>query len=363
MTRIAAGRLRAVMHAALAARGVTVEHAALVVDGLLGASLRGIDTHGVRLFPVYLAELDGGRARAQPTFTWAPAGSGGARLDAGGALGLVAGMLASRDAVARARGHGVAAVSVVNSNHFGAASTFTIEIANAGMIGICFSNADALIAPSAGARPLTGTNPLSIAARGDDDELYCLDMATSQVSYSQVKALLARGEPLPAGWALRADGSDALGARQLGEVVALKPLGGYKGQGLAMAITILCALLGDAPLDHELSHLYDPPFDAGRQVSHLFIALDIASFVDPAVFRRRLTEYLRHVRDQPAPPRGVVHAPGDPEAVAVRDRLAHGVPLSNEELAWFDAIGLAAIDEPGTAAAVDDGPGHVDAAV
>lgn len=340
MTRVTADRLATVMRSALAARGVAAEHAELVVAGLIGASLRGIDTHGVRLFAVYLAELDGGRAVARPQFVWSPAGAAARRLDAGGALGLVAGTLASREASSLARQHGVAAVVVANSNHFGAASTFTIEMARAGSVGVCFSNADALTAPFEGLRALVGTNPLSIAALGDDDELFCLDMATSQVSFSQIRARLARGEPMLPGWAVRSDGSDAAGARAADEVAALSPLGGYKGHGLAMAIALVCALLGDMPLDHELTPLYEPPFDTARQVSHLFLALDIASFVAPEVFRRRLAEYLRHVRRQPAAEGGTVHAPGDLEAIAYRDRIVHGVPLSADELARFRDIGL-----------------------
>ncbi len=328
------------MRPALEARAVPAEHAELVVDGLIGASLRGIDTHGVRLFPVYLAELDGGRACARPRLEWSAAGGAGRRLDAGGALGLVAGALAAREAVALARAQGVAAVSVVNSNHFGAASCTTIEMARAGAVGLCCSNADALTAPFDGRRPLFGTNPLSVAALGDDGELFCLDMATSQVSFSQVRARLARGEPLPGGVAVRADGSDAEGACWPDEVAALQALGGYKGHGLAMAIALVCALLGDMPLDHELSPFYRGPFDAGRRVSHLLIAIDVASFVAPAVFRRRLTEYLHHVRRQPAAAAGgAVRAPGDLEAIAYRERIERGIPLGAEELAAFRDLG------------------------
>jgi LDH2 family malate/lactate/ureidoglycolate dehydrogenase len=294
----------------------------------------------VRLFPVYLRELDGGRACADPRLVWSRAGTAGRRLDAGGALGLVAGTIASREAAELARQHGVAAVSVGGSNHFGAASTFTIEMARAGAVGVCFSNADALTAPFGGTGPLFGTNPLSVAALGEDDELFCLDMATSQLSFSQVKARLARGEPLPAGCALRSDGGDAAGARSSDEVVALQPLGGYKGHGLAMAVGLVCALLGEMPFDHELSHFYAPPFDAGRRVSHLFVALDVASFVAPEAFRRRLSEYLAHVRSQPAVAGGAVRAPGDLEAIARRDRIARGIPLDEDVVDALREVGL-----------------------
>src|SRR6185503_9273976 len=110
------------MHAALAGRGVSPEHAAWVVDGLLFASLRGIDTHGVRLFPTYLAELDGGRARARPELRFSGQGRALRLLDAGAALGIVAGRFAAAEAVRLARDFGLGGVVVKNSNHFGAAS-------------------------------------------------------------------------------------------------------------------------------------------------------------------------------------------------------------------------------------------------
>jgi LDH2 family malate/lactate/ureidoglycolate dehydrogenase len=341
VTRVSADVLSRFMQSALVARRVSPEHAEMLAAGLLRVSLRGVDTHGIRLFPTYISELDGGRARAQPRLEWSQAGGAARRLDADGALGLVAGTIASREAVRVAREQGIAAVSVFDSNHFGAASAFTLEMASAGVIGISMTNADALIAPFGGTRVVSGTNPLSIAVAGDDGEMFCLDMATSQVAYSYIKQWLARGQPVATGWAIRPDGSDAAGARSADEISAIQPLGGYKGHGLAMAITLLCAGLANMPFDYELSHLYVPPFDTPRQVAHLFIALDVRAFLDPVVFRRRITEYLRHVRREPPAEGRAVHAPGDLEAIAYRDRVEHGIPMTDEELAKLRALGLA----------------------
>src|SRR5262249_22001475 len=128
VTRLPPEPLRRTIRAALLSRGLSAEHAGWVADGLVGTSLRGIDTHCVRLLPTYLAELDGGRARATPQLTWRAGGRAVRALDAGGALGLVAGTVACREAVALARENGVGAVSVANSNHFGAASVYTLEM-------------------------------------------------------------------------------------------------------------------------------------------------------------------------------------------------------------------------------------------
>jgi ureidoglycolate dehydrogenase (NAD+) len=315
------------LRSALLRRGLSEEHAGWVAEGLVETSLRGIDTHGVRLFPTYLKELDGGRSRARPEMSWS--GEGAARLlDAGGALGLVAGRTACAEAVRLAREHGVGTVAVKNSNHFGAGSVYTLAMAREGVLGMSFTNSDALVAPFGGSRPIFGTNPVSLAVQGEGDDLFCADLATSQVSYSKVKHHRAHGIPLEDGWAVM-DGP---------EVAALKPLGGHKGQCLGMMVEILCALLAGMPLDHELSHLYGEPYDEPRQVAHLFLAWDIAAFQDPAAFRTRLSGFLRIVREQPAVEGEQVIAPGDLESETAARRRVEGIPLSEEEAGAVEEI-------------------------
>lgn len=316
------------LRAALLRRGLSEEHAGWVVDGLLETSLRGIDTHGVRLFPTYIKELDGGRSRARPEMTWSGEEGRAARLlDAGGALGLVAGRTACAEAVRLAREHGVGTVAVRSSNHFGAGSIYTLAMAREGVLGMSFTNSDALVAPFGGVRPIFGTNPVSLAVQGEGDDLFCADLATSQVSYSKVKHHRAHGIPLEDGWTVMAGG----------EVAALKPLGGHKGQCLGMMVEILCALLAGMPFDHELSHLYGEPYDEPRQVAHLFLAYDIAAFQDPAAFRARLSALLRLVREQPAVEGERVIAPGDLESEETARRRAEGIPLTDEEAAAIEA--------------------------
>ena len=325
MRRLSAADLDGRMRGALLRRDLGQEHAGYVVDGLLEASLRGIDTHGVRLFPTYLAELDGGRARARPELRWS--GERAARsLDAGGALGLVAGRVAADEAARLAQEHGVGAVSVRNSNHFGAASVYTLEMARRGVLGLSFTNSDALVAPHGGVRPVFGTNPISMAVRGAGDDLFCADFATSQVSYSKVKHHRAHGLPLEPGWVVE------------GDETALKPLGGHKGQCLGMMVEILCALLAGMPLDHELSHLYAPPYDEPRQVAHLFVAFDVGAFRELGAFQGDLSRFLGLVRAEPAVPGARVVAPGDLEMETAAERRLHGIPLEEEEWVFFEGL-------------------------
>jgi LDH2 family malate/lactate/ureidoglycolate dehydrogenase len=203
------------------------------------------------------------------------------------------------------------------------------------VLGLSFTNSDALVAPFGGVRPFVGTNPMSMAAESEDGELFCADMATSQVSYSRIKRAREAGGDLEPGWAVKADGRDAAGPAAAAGDPALKPLGGYKGQCLGMMVEILCAVLTGEPADHRLSHLYVPPYDRPRRVAHLFVALDVAAFTDAAEFRARLAALLAELRGQEAAGDEPVIAPGDLEAAAEADRGARGIPLNADELARF----------------------------
>lgn len=332
MRRYDAQAVHAAMVALLGEHGVPLAHATDVADALLDASLRGIDTHGVRLLAFYLKEIEGGRAKKQPSFRIEGKFTSAGLFDADDALGVVAGAAAMREAMRRARESGVAALAISRSNHFGRADYFARMASAAGQIGLVFSNSDALVVPFGGAVPLNGTNPLAMAAPGLDDDGFYLDMATSQTAYSRVLQSLRHGQPVAPGLATNQDGRDLSHGGELG---ALQPLGGIKGQGLGMMIQILCALLSNMPFDAELANLYREPYDTPRQISHFIVVIEIAAFVEPAVFRTRLSELLTQFRQSRPSGDAPVRVPGDVEREAETERRQAGIPLAEEDVAML----------------------------
>jgi LDH2 family malate/lactate/ureidoglycolate dehydrogenase len=314
---------RSLTRIALTEAGVPASHASDVADALVDTSLRGIDTHGLRLLPQYLDELATGVANAEPDIQVVRDRGAGIMLDADGALGVLAGLTAARCAEQRARAYGVAAVGVRNSNHFGAASVYTRRLARHGLVGIAVTSAASRVAPYGGVEPLFGTNPISVAA-GDDDE-FALDMATSQVCFGEVKHRRAQRLPLDSGWVTDATGR---GTNEPDEAYALSPLGGYKGQGLAMAVTLLGSVLTGTAPDWQLSQVGEGTPGQGRGVGHLLLALDPGAFAGQGDFSAGLTDMLRTVRAAtPAIRNQPVLAPGDPQRSHERERRRDGIAL------------------------------------
>lgn len=311
----------------LLSHGLSDDHALDVADTLIETSLDGVDTHGLRLLPTYIRELEGGRANPKPDFCIHGRYPAAALFDADHALGVVAANAAMREVIARASGCGIAALAVTNSNHFGAAAHYVRLATRHQQIGLVLSNSDALVVPFGGTKPLNGTNPLAMAAPALDGDAFVLDMATSQTSYSRVLHALSTDEPLDPSWVFAEEGSRPSATR----LPPLLPLGGAKGQGLGMMIQILCALLANAPFDSELTNLYREPYDTPRRISHFMVAIEIAAFADPQQFQARLSQLLERFRSCQPAAGGKVTVAGDRERAIRRERLRNGIPVAPAE--------------------------------
>jgi ureidoglycolate dehydrogenase (NAD+) len=339
MKKISERSARSLIGGIFTSLGLCEEHVAILVDGLVVPSLRGVDTHGMRLLETYVNEVEGGRSKAHPNIAVARENKSALLIDADDALGIVAGMYAMKEAVTLARRNGIAAVAVKNSNHYGAASNYTLYASEQGMLGISVSNSDALVAPFNGINALFGTNPISFSAPAKE-RTFCLDMATSQISYSNIKNCLETDRQLQCGWAVDTSGHDSAQSR---EVNALQPLGGYKGQGLGMMASILSVLLTDMPFDHELSHLYEAPYSEPRKVGHFFIAIDIEGFCKPEHFKMRLGRLLDTMTGSDTRDDERIYFPGQKEIECRAHRALRGIPMLPGESrfieSWAEKLG------------------------
>ena len=231
--------------------GTPRDIAADVAEVLVASDRRGIASHGTARLPNYIALIEAGvmDPAARPVV------DGGrpalTRFDARNGWGHHAGRVALDAAIEAARDLGLAATTVRNSNHFGIAGWYALRAAAAGLIGISLSNTSPLVAPTRARQPLIGTNPIALAAPAGRFGSFCLDMATSTIPRGRIEVAARRGELLPVGWAIDAEGRPATTPEAaLGG--ALHPLGGeeatggHKGYGLSLAVDLLTGVLAGA---------------------------------------------------------------------------------------------------------------------
>jgi LDH2 family malate/lactate/ureidoglycolate dehydrogenase len=332
MPRLDAKPLSETMTRAFAEIGMCQASRELAVASMVETSLRGVDSHGINLFPHYHAAAQSARINPRPQLRVLHQTAASAVVDADHAIGHHAGAFAMELACEMAEDAGLAAIAVRNSTHFGAAGFCCLRAARSGrFVALSFTNADSLVQAFGARRAFFGTNPICLAAPMDGEDPLCIDLATSNVSWNKVKNHRRSGEPLAPGWAFDARGEATLDARA---AAMLSPIGGYKGQALGMLVELLCGLLADGPVATELLPMFTAPVTERRRISHFFAALRIDSFVDDARFRTRLAALVRALREL-GEREGQVMAPGDPEKRAFAERTRAGIPMFDDVFAQF----------------------------
>ncbi len=326
--------------------------AGYVADGLVHASLRGVDSHGVRLLPHYLKALQAGRINPRPQYGFQRTTPSTGILDADDAYGHAAGMEAVAKTLELARESGVGAVVVKRSTHYGAASFFGLEISKHDMIGMSFTHSDSLIVPTGSQRRFLGNNPICFTAPCEGEDPICLDMATSVITFNKVLQLREENVFAPSGVGADEKGRETNDPHK---IVNLLPVGGYKGYGLSLMVEILCSLLTGMPFGPHIPRMYDAPTSGKRNLGHFFAAIRVDAFMDVAIFKRRMRELATELRKEPpVDSKQPVQIAGDPEKKFSKYRKTKGIPLRDVDVAFFSKMAVEYELPPLTIAETED---------
>ncbi len=311
----------------LVAAGVAAEHAALVADSLVAASLRGVDSHAIHLLPSYLEQIEVGDVDASQTGGIVSESAATMVYDGRNGLGQVVANICAGHAIRLASEYGIGIVSARESNHFGAAAYWAMKMAASGQMGLVFCNASPIVAPWQGREGRFGTNPICMAVpwrEGLANEPWLLDMATTTVAANKIfKSHVNKESSIPAGWAMDKDGVPTTDT-EAAYAGLLMPLGGYKGSGLAMMVEILCGALSGGAMSTELGGLRT----RGKRfrTSQLYMAIDVRR-MQPE-FSERIDWLIGHVKSaKPAVGYDEVLVANEPELRTRRKRLAEGIPI------------------------------------
>lgn len=317
--------------------GLRDPHAALVAESLVFADLRGVASHGVVRLRSYLDRVGAGAMEMDPDMELVRDNPASALLDARNGFGQVAGVKAMEAAIGKAQAAGAGVVGVKNSNHFGVAAFYAIRAAAAGMVGLVVSNASPAMPPHNARKPLLGTNPLAVAVPAGSQRPIVLDMSTSVVARGKIRFVAARhGAKIPLGWAVDADGKptdDPIAALK----GSLVPIGGPKGAGLSLVIDLLCGALTGTALTGDVRNITD--VSGPSKTGHMFIAVNVAKFIDPEVFSRSVDTIIERIKALPPADGSPVYLPGELESNLEMQRRKKGIPLAIDVIEDLNRLG------------------------
>lgn len=323
---IGVAALEDVLRRALVASRTSEVNAASVARALAAAEVDGQKGHGLSRIASYSAQSRSGKVDGFAVAVVAQTRPSALMIDVKGGFAYPAFDLAIGQLPVLARANGIAAAGFVRSHHAGVVGRHVERLAEQGLVALAFANTPGAMAAWGGRKAVFGTNPIGFAAPRVGDAPLVIDMALSAVARGKILTAAQKGEDIPEGWAVDADGRPTTDAK-----AALKgtltPAGGAKGAALAMMVELLAVALTGANLASEATSFFDgegPPPGVGQFV----LAIDPAAFGGGQTFADRFASLVDLIEGD-----GSARLPGT-RRLALRAKAAHeGVVVDAGQLA------------------------------
>ncbi len=259
-------------------------NARLVARALVAAEVEGQKGHGLSRVASYSAQSKSGKVDgfAKPEVT--EVADAAIRVDARHGFAFPAFDLATAELTKLTPKTGIGVAAIHNSHHCGTLGYHAEKLARQGLMALVFSNSPKAMAPWGGKSAVFGTNPIAFAAPRKAKNPLVIDLSLSKVARGKVKVAYEKGESIPEGWALDAEGratTDA-GAAMDGTML---PMGDAKGATLVLMVEILSAALTSSHFGFEASSFFAAEGPA-PDIGQLIIAIAPGPLSANAYFER-----------------------------------------------------------------------------
>jgi 3-dehydro-L-gulonate 2-dehydrogenase len=326
MPKVPYGELRAALQLILLKEGFDEPRGLLCAELFTQTSCDGVYTHGVNRFPRFLRTIRNGTVRVDGSAQCMKQAGALEQWNGNSGPGNLNAFACMQRAVELSREHGLGCVALANSTHWMRGGTYGWQAADAGAIGICWTNTLPNLPPWGASKPLLGNNPFVIAVPREGGHVV-LDMAMSQFSFGALEAYRERGQMLPVPGGFDLEGmltSDPAGIEASQRPL---PIGYWKGSGLAMMLDLVAAIMSGGCVSAEVTS--DPDREGG--VSQVFIAVDVRAIGGVAASTRIAEKVIASIRQSGnGEVGGQVRYPGERVLNTRRENMLNGIPVKEE---------------------------------
>jgi (2R)-3-sulfolactate dehydrogenase (NADP+) len=299
---------------------------------LVQAEEHGLPTHGMSRVPFYCSMLHNGRADGTARPAMIAERAGACLIDNRDALPYESVAWAVGEVIQRARRNGVAFAGVRNSAHVGVLGIHLLPVAEAGLVGLAFTNSPAAIPAWGGKKALFGTNPVAAAFPRKDNDPIVIDLALTTVVRGKIMMAMRKGERIPEGWALDRHGRPTTDPKEAIEHGSLFPIGGAKGAMLALMFELICASLTGAAIGPEADSFFSEQGNKPR-IGQAFLAVDPSALAGTEIFSERVETVVQTMLADPE-----VRLPGARRFASERAARAGGIEIPDDLLAQIQKL-------------------------
>jgi (2R)-3-sulfolactate dehydrogenase (NADP+) len=298
---------------------------------LVQAEEQGLPTHGMSRVPFYCGMLRNGRADGAAHPTMAAERAAVCLIDNADGLPYVSVEWAVGEVIQRARRNGIGFAGVRNSAHVGVMGIHLQPVAQAGLVGLAFTNSPAAIPAWGGRKALFGTNPVAAVFPRRNADPLVIDLALTTVVRGKIMMAMRKGERIPEGWALDRHGKPTTDPKEAIEHGSLFPIGGAKGAMLALVFELLCAALTGAAIGPEADSFFSEQGNKPR-IGQAFIAIDPSALAGMDKFSERVETVVSAMQTDPE-----VRLPGA-RRFASRGASANGIEVPDDLIAQIEKL-------------------------
>lgn len=297
------------------------------------STIDGYHSHGINRFAEFLKTLTDGYIQLDSKPERLLSLGNFERWDAKLGPGPLNAHFAVNRAVELAKENGMACVALQNSSHWMRGGSYGWQAAEAGCIGICFTNTEPNM-PSWGSKSAnTGNNPVIVSVPHEDGHIV-LDMSLSQFSYGKMWQLDMEGEELPFPGGFNEAGELTTVPKDIVSTRRLLPTGYWKGSGLSIMVDLLSTLLSAGRSTCKIGEL-----EAEFGLSQVFICLDASQMNTQSQHYNLVNEILSFVQSAtPVSENDIIEYPGSRTRKRREKHMKEGVEVNDE--VWNKVIGL-----------------------
>lgn len=310
---------------------ISEKDAETITDVLVKADLRGVDTHGSKLLPIYLQRVENGTINLDADVKVKEMGVI-TQIDGDHGFGQLIGVKAMNLAIEKAKEHGIGIVGAKNTNHYGMAAYYSLQATNEEMLGYTCCNSYPWVTPWGGRERKFGTNPFSYGIPAKERRPIVVDMATSSVPVRKVKDLEEKGKDLPEKVGIDNEGNLTVNATKILDNGAILPFGTYKGYGINLLVDVLSGIFTGSDSGEDVKSLYQ--LDDKMTLGQFYMAIE-PRIIGKENFKERVDKLIDSVKKtKPMKSADEVYLPGELEFLEEERRKKEGIPVKDN--LWKD---------------------------
>ncbi len=316
--------------------GMDYEKAKDTSEVLVEADMMGHSTHGVRLLPLYIKDIEAGNMNITGNQTIINDTGSCITIDGEKLPGIWLTKRGLKLSSERAKIHGVSTVLIKNSHHNGALVAYLLPIVEQGLVPMikCSVPSSATVAPFGGTKALLTPDPMALAFPTNYEPVL-IDISASITTNNMIADKIVKKEMFDFNCLLTRDGIPTNDPKEVFENDGtVMPLGGleygHKGFGLALGIEALSQGLSGSGRSRKLKSM---------NLSIYIQVIDPEAFAGLKAFKNEMSFlYNECVNNPPINKNSKVRMPGQKALLNRKEAIQNGIKFSKQTLMTLDDI-------------------------